>query len=93
MVNLIVSAEMGVILFQCIVTMGAGTDNLLYTIAVHGFNIHLGQRLVEVFVPSPHGRITTASLFVPQDTEAYAGFLQYLRKGNGYLLSSIIEGS
>ena len=56
-IDLVISTEVGVILFQCIMPMRTRTDYFFNTIAVHDPNIRLHKGLREVFIPAPHGRV------------------------------------
>src|SRR5512137_2610260 len=92
-IDLIVSTEVRVILFQGIIPVGTRTDYLFHAIAVHDFNIGLHKGLGEIFVPAPHGRIAATSLFGTENAKADTGCLKYLRKRGGYLLSPVIKRS
>ena len=84
-------AEMRVVLLQGIVPVGTGRHNLLHVVVFHHLDIGLGQGLIQVFVPTPHGRIAAASLLGPEDAEADSRRLQDLGESRGHLLPPVIE--
>jgi len=75
-----------IILFQGIVAVRTGRNDLFDAIAVHGVDIHLGKCLIEILITAPHGRIAAAALFRTEDAEADARRLEDLGKGHGDLL-------
>ena len=86
-------AEVGIVLLQGVVAVGTGGDDLLHVVVFHHLDIGLGQGLVEVFVPAPHGGIAAAPLLGPEDAEADPRRLQDLGEGRGDLLPPVVERS
>src|SRR5208283_5133695 len=91
MVNFIVSAKVGVIFLNAVITVRTNGYNLFHAIAVHYFDIGLCLRLEQIIVTAAHSRIAAAAFFISQNTEAYSGRLQNLGKGNGYFFAAVIK--
>src|SRR3990172_210817 len=93
MINLKAASEVWVIFLKGVIAVGTSGYNFLYAVAVHGFNIGLHHRLIEIFVAAPHGRIAAAAFFRSEDGEIDARLPQYPGQGHRYLLASLLEGT
>ena len=64
MINFEISAEVGIILFQRVVSVRADSNDFFHAIAVHHRDVGLRLRLEEVFIAAAHGRIAAAAFLI-----------------------------
>ena len=70
--DLVVAAEMGVLVLDGVEAVRADGDDLLDVVAGEGLDVLLGHDLVEVLVAHAPGRVACAALFVAEDSEVDA---------------------
>ena len=93
MVNdLKLSAELGVLVLNRVITMGAGGNYLFQVIALHCLGVLLGLELELMFITQAASRVAAAAFFLTEDTEVDAGLFQQFTHSLGDLDTSIFEG-
>ena len=77
MQHLIISAHLGVLVFECVEAMWTGCDNALELDLIEELNILFGQHLEDVFMPQPPGGFTAAGFVEAQYTEIDAHLVEH----------------
>ena len=91
--DLVVAAELRVLVLQRVEAVRALRDDLLHAHAVEHLDVGHGQHLEEVLVAGAAGRVAGAHLRRPEDGHVEAGPLQQLGHGLGDLLVLVVEAA
>ena len=90
--DLVVAAEVGVLVGERVEAVRAARDDLLHAGAVHRGDVLLGVRLERVLVPHPPGRVAGARLARAEHREVDAGGLQQLGRRLRRRPRALVEG-
>ena len=85
------AAELGILVLDRIQAVRAGSDDLLHPVALPLLHVGGNQRLIQVFVAEPAGRIAAAALLFAEDTERHAGHLQQFDYRRGHLTVAFVK--
>ncbi len=88
--DLVVAAELGVLVGQGVEAVRAGHDDLAGLGLAQDLDVGLGQHLEQELVAGPPGRVAGAGLAVTQDGERDAGRVQQLGHGPGRALGPVV---
>jgi len=91
MIDLKISAEVRIILFQRVIAVRADGNYFFHAIAVHYFDIGLRLRLEEILIAAAHRRITAAPFLVAQNAEAHARCLQDFRESGRNFFAAVVK--
>ena len=90
--DLVVAAEVGVLVRERVEAVRAARDDLLHAGAVHRGDVLLGVRLERVLVPHPPGRVAGARLARAEHREVDARRLQQLGRRLRRRPRALVEG-
>ena len=89
--DLVAPAEVRVLVRERVEAVRARRDDLAGAGLVQRLDVLLGERLEDVLVPHPPGRVARARLARAEDREVDAGRLEQLRRRLGRRLGALVE--
>ena len=81
------SAQVGILVFECVKAVGRSDDDLFHAFGIVKINVGLRHLLKELLVADLADRLSTAALLVADNAEAYSRGLQGLCNRPGDLLA------
>ena len=91
--DLVLAAELRVLVLDGVEAVRAGDDDLGRADLVEGLDVLLGEHLEEELVAGPSGRVAGAGLAVAEDREGDPGLVEQLGHGAGGLLGAVLVGA
>src|SRR5689334_21133115 len=91
--DLEVPAEERLLVAERVEGVRALGDDLPHAVAVQRLDVLLGQRLEEVFIPQPPGRVAVAGLLLAEDDEVHLRRLEDLDDRARDLLLPLVEAA